>query len=76
MFLREADDLLIKHLQHPDFQKFENRTPRLQVLTRQIQDVIEKTDKSHFLGETFVEVDEKTKEMFLEFANICEQGLE
>ena len=35
MFLGEENDLLMQYLQHPEFEKFETKTPKLQELTRQ-----------------------------------------
>ena len=75
MFLGEANDLLVPHLQHPEFQEFKKKTPRLQTLTKQIQDAMENTDTNHFLGQRCVKVDEETEKAFREFAKICEQGL-
>ncbi len=75
MFLRDANDLLTPHLQHPNFEKFENGTPRLQELTKQIQEAIKHTDTNHPLGQGCVKVDKETEKAFREFAEICEKGL-
>jgi hypothetical protein len=75
MFLYEANDLLMPHLQHPNFTEFESKTPRLVELTKKIQESLKNTDTNHFLGQRCVKVDEATEQMFLEFAAICEQGL-
>jgi len=75
MFLGEANDLLTPHLQHPNFKEFENETPRLQELTKQIQEAMEKTDTNHFLGVRCVKVDEETEKAFREFAEICKKDL-
>lgn len=75
MFLGEANNLLAPYLQHPEFEAFESKTPRLQELTRQIQEEIKKTDTNHFLGQRYVKVNDITEKAFREFAKICEQGL-
>jgi hypothetical protein len=75
MRLGEADKLLKPYLNNPAFDEFEKQTPRLLDLTAQITEKIQNLNTNHFLGQAFVEVDEETSCMFLEFAEICKKSL-
>ncbi|MFH0891965.1 MAG: hypothetical protein V1867_04250 [Candidatus Falkowbacteria bacterium] len=75
MFFRQAEDLLMPYLQHPGFEEFESKTPRLQELTKQIRQAMESVAQYHLFGQGCTRVDEKMEKMFREFADICKQGL-
>ncbi|OGF27513.1 hypothetical protein A2303_01465 [Candidatus Falkowbacteria bacterium RIFOXYB2_FULL_47_14] len=75
MFFRQAVDLILPYLQHPDYEEFESKTPRLQELTNQIREAMKNVNPDHPLGQGCILVDEKMEMMFREFADICKQGL-
>ncbi len=74
MILGDASDLLTPYFKRDDYQEFEDRTPWLQELLKQIREAV-KNMKIHPLGQKFIKVDNETVKAFQEFADICEEGL-
>jgi hypothetical protein len=75
MFLKEADDLITPYLRHPNFKEFESKTPKLQELTKKIQEETAKLSPNPIMM-ALTTTGVKLEKMFLEFAEICRQGLE
>ncbi|MEN8252383.1 MAG: hypothetical protein ABFQ53_02285 [Patescibacteria group bacterium] len=74
MTLFEAESLTLPYIQHPAYKKLEEEIPRLQELTKQIQDAME-TQNFNPIVQGITIVDEKTAEAFHEFAKICKEKL-
>ncbi|MFH1402023.1 MAG: hypothetical protein ABIG87_00155 [Patescibacteria group bacterium] len=75
MLVKEADNLLLPFLKHPNFNDFKAGNKRLSELTKQIQNKMKNIGTHPILGQGFVKVDEETKKMFLEYVDICKEGL-
>jgi len=76
MTLGDAEKLLIPYLQNPRFKAFEDYHAGLRGILMEIKEKIKSMNLVHPLGQRSVEVDEKTKELFLEYHKICKEEFE
>ncbi|MBU4536844.1 hypothetical protein KJ603_02275 [Patescibacteria group bacterium] len=75
MFLKDAEEIVLPFLNHPDLEKLENENEELKTLLEKIREKT-KSFGNHPLCQGFIKIDEETKKMFLRYAEICKENLQ